>query len=153
MENDLEQGLSPAEGRDLQRIAGIMIPVDPEYGVPAAGDAIISADILTSLGRDRAEVVAALAALSTLAGGAFADLDDTQAETVARTFLASGTQAVDTLGRVVLQCYYRDDRVLLAVGHEARPPFPKGYTLEQGDWSLLDAVRDRPQLWRDDRSV
>ncbi len=47
--------------------------------------------------------------------------------------------------------YYRDDRVLLALGLEARAPFPKGYTLEQGDWSLLDAVRHRPPLWRDDR--
>ena len=44
-----------------------------------------------------------------------------------------------------------DDRVLLALRQEARAPFPKGYTLEQGDWSLLDAVRKQPPLWRDDR--
>ena len=55
------------------------------------------------------------------------------------------------LGRVILGAYYRDDRVLLALRQEARAPFPKGYTLEQGDWSLLDAVRNRPPLWRDDR--
>ena len=55
------------------------------------------------------------------------------------------------LGRVILGAYYRDDRVLLALRQEARAPFPKGYTLEQGDWGLLDAVRDRPSLWRDDR--
>ena len=54
-------------------------------------------------------------------------------------------------GRVILGAYYRDDRVLLALRQEARAPFPQGYTLEQGDWSLLDAVRHRPPLWRDDR--
>ena len=153
MGNDLDQGLSPAEARDLHRIAGLMIPADPAFEVPAANDVIIFADILKSLGRDHTDVAAALAALSTLAGGAFADLDDTRAGAVAQTFLANGTHAVTTLGRVVLQCYYRDDRVLGAVGHEARPPFPKGYTLEQGDWSLLDAVRGRPQLWRSDRGA
>jgi hypothetical protein len=38
---------------------------------------------------------------------------------------------------------------VLSLGLEARPPFPKGHTLEQGDWSLLDPVRSRPKLWRD----
>ena len=52
---------------------------------------------------------------------------------------------------MILGAYYRDDRVLLALGLEARAPFPKGYTLEQGDWSLLDAVRHRAPFWRDDR--
>ena len=42
------------------------------------------------------------------------------------------------LGRAVLQCYYRDDRVMRALGLEPRPPYPKGHVLEQGDWSLLD---------------
>jgi hypothetical protein len=32
---------------------------------------------------------------------------------------------------------------------DARAPFPKGYDLEQGDWSLLDPVRARPRLYRD----
>ena len=48
------------------------------------------------------------------------------------------------LVRVVLQCYYRDDRVLRSLGLELRAPFPKGYMLEQGDWSLLDPVKARP---------
>ena len=63
----------------------------------------------------------------------------------------SRAERAGALGRAVLGAYYRNDRVLLALGHEARAPFPKGYTLEQGDWSLLDAVRQRPAFWRDDR--
>ena len=53
------------------------------------------------------------------------------------------------LGRAVLQCYYRDDRVLSALGLEPRAPFPKGHALPSGDWSLLDVVRQRPRMWRD----
>ncbi len=49
----------------------------------------------------------------------------------------------------MLQCYYRDDRVIRSLGLEPGPPFPKGYTVEQGDWSLLEAVRNRPPMWRD----
>ena len=52
---------------------------------------------------------------------------------------------------MILGAYYRDDRVLQSLGLEARAPFPQGYVLQQGDWSLLDAVRKRPLLWRDDR--
>jgi hypothetical protein len=48
----------------------------------------------------------------------------------------------------VLQCYYRDDRVLRSLGLELRPPFPKGYELEAGDWSLLDPVKARPSVLR-----
>jgi hypothetical protein len=43
--------------------------------------------------------------------------------------------------------------VLRSLGMEPRPPFPKGHVVEQGDWSLLDAVRNRKPLWRDDRAV
>ena len=52
------------------------------------------------------------------------------------------------LTRIVLLCYYRDDRVMLSLGLEARAPFPKGHVLEQGDWSLLDPVRARKPFWR-----
>lgn len=153
MQTDAETSLSAAESRDLHRIAGLMIPASQAFGVPGADDAVIFADIMRSLGRDTADVRAALAALSVLAGGAFADLDAATAEAVANTMLARGDRAAVTLGRVVLQCYYRDDRVLAALGLEARAPFPLGHRLEQGDWSLLDVVRDRPRLWRDDRGA
>jgi hypothetical protein len=126
-----------------------MIPASTEFGVPSAGDDAIVADMLGTLGRDLDDVRTALTRLATLSGGAFADLDAARREAIAATFLAGDTADVVTLGRVVLQCYYRDDRVMLSLGLEPRAPFPKGHTLEQGDWSLLDPVRARPKMWRD----
>ena len=149
MQSDPDTDLSPVQSRDLRRIAGLMIPASDEFGVPGADDAAIFDDILRSLGRDRDDVRTALARLAELAGGSLADLDPARQEAVAETFLALDAPTVATLGRVILQCYYRDDRVVRSLGLEPRPPFPKGHTLEQGDWSLLDPVRIRPKMWRD----
>src|SRR6185437_10981635 len=145
---DTEITLTAAQRDDLRTIAGVMIPASAEYSVPGADDAIIQADIVATLGRDAGMVRQALDQLAQLAGMPFADLDAVRRAAVARQFRASGGAAAATLARVVLQSYYRDDRVVRSLGLELRPPFPKGYTLEQGDWSLLDPVKARPSTWR-----
>jgi hypothetical protein len=144
----VEKTLSSAQRDDLRVIAGMMIPPSADYDVPGADDGRIQADIAATLGRDTKRVAAALDHLARLAGRPLADLDADRREAVAREFRASGGVAAATLIRVVLQCYYRDDRVLRSLGLELRAPFPKGYTLEQGDWSLLDPVKARPSFWR-----
>ena len=73
-------------------------------------------------------------------------MDRDAREALINDYYNSGGAAAVTLGRVIVGAYYRDDRVLLSLGVEARAPFPKGYALEQGDWSLLDAVRNTPPL-------
>ncbi|MEW6268857.1 MAG: hypothetical protein AB1689_06115 [Thermodesulfobacteriota bacterium] len=45
--------------------------------------------------------------------------------------------------------YYQDARVLGALGFEARPPHPEGFTLDDGDLELLAPVRRRGKLYRD----
>jgi hypothetical protein len=149
MQNDLETTLSPAEIRDLHCVAGMMVPPSEAFGVPGADDPAIFSDIVASLGRDLDFVREALGMLAGLAGGSLANLDDTRREQVAALFQAEGGALPSVLSRVVLQCYYRDDRVVRSLGLEPRAPFPKGHVLEQGDWSLLDPVRVRPKMWRD----
>jgi hypothetical protein len=135
--------LTQAQRDDLRTIAAMIIPESAEYKVPGADDRIIQADILATLGRDTEPVRAALDHLARLAGKPLAELDTAQREAVADEFRATGGAPAATLVRVVLQCYYRDDRVLRSLGLELRAPFPKGHTLEEGDWSLLDPVRER----------
>jgi hypothetical protein len=143
-----ETTLTPAQRSDLRIIAGVMIPASTEFGVPGADDAIIQTDIVATLGRDTGMVRHALDRLARLAGMPLAGLDAARREVVAAEFRASDGAAVATLARVVLQSYYRDDRVVRSLGLELRPPFPQGYMLEQGDWSLLDPVKARPSMWR-----
>ena len=49
----------------------------------------------------------------------------------------------------VIQCYYQNDQVLKAIGLEARAPFPQGYTVDDGDLTLLEPVYERGKLYRD----
>jgi hypothetical protein len=141
--------LTPAEARDLRRLAGFMLPASTDYRVPGADDAAIFAEIVGSLGRDRNDVRKALALLREMAGGDFAGLDEARAEATAMELLRRSGPEIVAIGRAVLQCYYRDDRVLRSLGLEPGPPFPRGNTVEPGDWSLLEAVRSRPPMWRD----
>jgi len=137
MTTDSQAGLCGPELRDLADIAGAMIPASPERGMPGADDPLILADIARSVGRD---VPLVREALESFRAGQ--DIND---------WYANAGRPAALLGRIVLSAYYRDDRVLLALGHEARAPFPKGYEVEQGDWSLLEAVKHRPAFWRKDR--
>lgn len=141
--------LTRTEERDLRRLAGFMVPASVEYDVPGADDEVIFADIVQSLGRDRDNIRTALAMLCEIAGGNFSAIDEARAEAAAIKLLSREGPAITALGRAVLQCYYRDNRVFRALGLELRPPYPQGRMLEQGDWTLLDAVRRRPRMWRD----
>jgi len=143
-----DQPLTPAQRDDLRAIAGMIIPASDEFRVPGADDPSIQADILATLGRDAGPVCEALDRLARLAGAKLASLDPARREAVAAELRAEGGAAVATLARVVLQCYYRDDRVVRSLGLEPRAPYPKGHELEDGDWSLLDPVRARPPMWR-----
>jgi hypothetical protein len=136
-----ENALSSGQRDDLRTVAAMIIPASTEYAVPGADDAAIQADILKTMDRDTEAVCAALNHLARLAGKPLAELDPARRDAVAQEFRASGGPAAATLVRVVLQCYYRDDRVLRSLGLELRAPFPLGYELEQGDWSLLDPVK------------
>ena len=137
-----------AQSVGLITIAAMMIPASDEYNVPGADDAAVQADILATLGRDTDMVRQALDHLARLAGKPLAELDPARRETVAKEFRAGGGTAAATLVRVVLQCYYRDDRVLRSLGLELRAPFPKGHVLEDGDAfrfpSTIDHRFDNP---------
>ncbi len=139
----VEKSLTAGQRDDLRVIAGMMIPSSDEYKVPGADDATIQGDILATLGRDTKMVSAALDHIAKLAGKPLAELDDARRDAVVTEFRASGGAPAATLARVILQCYYRDDRVLRSLGLELRAPFPKGHVLPEGDWSLLDPVRAR----------
>lgn len=136
---------------DLRAFAGTIIPASAAHGVPGADDEAIFADILRSLDRDQDDVAAALTRLAVLAGGPFAALAPPRRLDIANLFRAEGGSPLAAISRVVLLCYYRDDRVMRSLGQEPRPPFPEGHVVEQGDWSLLDPVRQRKPLYRNPR--
>ena len=144
----VEKSLTSAQRDDLRVIAGMMIPESSEYKVPGADDPAIQGDIIATLGRDTKMVAVALDHIARLAAKPLAELDDAKREAVVTEFRASGGGPAAILARVILQCYYRDDRVLRSLGLELRAPFPKGYVLPDGDWLLLNPVKARPAKLR-----
>ena len=145
---DNEPALTADETRSLRCVAGMMIPASAAHGVPGADDDAIFADIMDSIGLDAILVKQALRHLDALAGSVFADLDSTRRHATAASLRAAGGKPLMALIRVIAQCYYRDERVMRSLTIEVRPPFPQGYEVEQGDWSLLDPVRSRVAFYR-----
>ena len=143
-----DHDLTADQVRDLRSLAGMIIPASAVYDVPGADDEKIFDDILRNLERDRDDIRRALSHLAAIGGCSFADLESERRVEVAAAFREVGGAPLAALVRVLLLCYYRDDRVMRSLGQEARPPFPLGHVVEQGDWSLLDPVRARPPMYR-----
>ena len=141
--------LSARQQRSLRELAGAMVPASDEFSVPGADDERIFADIVASLGRDAPQITQALARLDDWAGGCLADLDADQQAALTQRLRDESPGLALLLVNVVVRCYYRDDRVMRSLNMELRPPFPKGFELEQGDWSLLDPVRARGRAYRE----
>ncbi len=134
--------------RALRCVAGMMIPASARHGVPGADDDTIFDNIVNSMERDAPLVEQALWQLDALGGGVFYQLDLVRREAAVAALRDAGGATLTALTRVIVQCYYRDDRVMRSLGMEPRPPFPKGFEVEQGDWSLLDPVRARAAFYR-----
>lgn len=141
--------LTASARQTLCCLAGHMIPASRRHGVPGADDPAIFSDIVGSIDRDAPAIEEALALIDDLAGGSLAKTGPVQqAQAIAR-FRAAHAAMAAIIESLVACCYYRDARVLAALGVEPRPPFPQGYDVEQGDWSLLDPVRARGPIYRD----
>ena len=129
----------------LRRIVGRMIPASAGYGVPGADDPAIFGAIEALL-RERAVPMGAL--LLGVRTGDLAEPSASAAQALFQRMREADANAFLSLTLAVAQSYYRDDRVMLSLDMEPRPPFPKGYELAEGDWSLLEPVKRRSKLWR-----
>lgn len=140
--------LSDGERLCLRCVARAMIPASAVLGMPGADDPAIMADMASSAKRDRSALARLLRGIDEAAGGRLADLDAVAASALLDRLRAADPAGFAVAEAVIARAYYRDDRVLTAIGMEPRPPFPKGFRVDEGDWSLLDPVRDRGPIWR-----
>jgi len=80
---------------------------------------------------------------------AFAEMGEYERKSLIDEMRAREPSFMSRLSMETLACYYQHDRVLAGLGLEARPPYPKGYQVVQGDLSLLEPVRARGKIYRD----
>jgi hypothetical protein len=129
----------------LQALAGRLIPASAEHKIPGADDPLIFADVEAVLAQNRGELSGLLGELARLGA---ARITEQSLEALLANLGAGHPEAFGLVGVAVIQAYYRDDRVMESLGIEARPPFPKGYAVEEGDFSLVEPVRARGAIWR-----
>ncbi|MCB8822528.1 hypothetical protein [Microvirga rosea] len=141
--------LTGPEQETLRCVVSHMIPPSEELGLPGATDPAIFADILRSIGRDLPALRRSLQTVNEMAGGPLNTLPSSEQSAVLGTLRSSHADLAGILETVTVRCYYRDDRVMTSLGMEARPPFPLGFEVPQGDWSLLEPVRLRGKIYRD----
>lgn len=144
--------LSAVQQRMLRRILRAMIPPSDVHQVPGADDPTIVADILTSGAQQLPLITPALDAAHTYAEDNDESVDDRPADEIqdpaVEWFREQHPEIAGLLMALTIQCYYRDDRVMASLEMEPRPPFPQGYELSNGDWSLLNPVRARGPIYR-----
>lgn len=133
----------------LRVIVAAMIPASENLHLPGADDPAIFNDILASAGRDTKALADALTMLHSTVSGDLSALRSAGPGTVLERFRTENPGIAAMFELAISQCYYRDDRVMRAIGMEPRAPYPKGYAIEEGDWSLLDPVRARGRIYRD----
>lgn len=142
--------LSNAQADCLGCIAGHMIPASVEFGMPAANDPVILADMLSIVDhRDHVALVSVLADADKAAGGRLCEVAGEKQAALLNRLRTERPGFFAVVENIVARAYYRDSRVLRSIGMDVRPPFPTGYEVEQGDWSLLDPVRQRGKIYRD----
>ena len=135
----------------LAILVDMMIPANDV--MPSAADPDIFSVILSYLADAAEDIGKGIAALNALSleryKKSFLTLDDESRGAIVSDFMAQYGEPVMQLQIHTVSSYYMNDRVLEALGLEARPPFPGGYEMEPSDWSLLDPVRQRPKMYRE----
>lgn len=144
--------LTDEQVETLKTLVGLMIPPSESYRLPGADDTQIFGEILVAARKHAAVVADALDAFSQMAqtdlAKPFTQVSWAEGLEIVNHIQAAKAQWVSVVVSIAIECYYRDARVMASLQMAPRPPFPEGYDVPQGDWSLLDPVRERGPIWR-----
>ena len=139
----------------LARLLDEIIPPSEERGLPGAGALGLTPRMARTVEQNpmlRPVLDYGLGTLADLATkrdpAGFAALSREETKAVWEEFAATDQFFQPAFLFLVYSSYYEHPRVVEALGLEARPPHPKGYTMEPDDPTLLDPVRRRAKMYR-----
>jgi hypothetical protein len=145
--------LTEDQSRSLPLLLDMIIPPDPDKGMPGAGELDLMTYVTEFVPDQIATIKQELDSLNQAAREryrrTFADLEADDRGALVEQLRSENARFAQNIAVQTMACYYQDDKVVVALGMEARPPFPKGNVVEPGDLSLLDPVRARKQIYRD----
>ena len=143
---------SPLASAAFRAVLDEIIPAR-DASLAGAGSLGVGTYVEARLGDATSLVQGGLVALDALArdrgAEGFADLPCEERAPLIREVAASHPGFVESLVFHTYNGYYQHPSVSVAIGLEARPPYPLGYELEEGDLGLLEDVRKREKFYRD----
>jgi len=150
---DSGRALTSAQRATLDIVLNLIVPPSADGRMPGAAEVGVPAylfaeapDALPALCRELEELERRSRERF---AREFAELEERERKSLIAEMRAREPSFMSRLSMKTLACYYQHDRVLEGLGMEARPPYPKGYQVVQGDLSLLEPVRARGKIYRD----
>ena len=144
--------LTPVQRAVLDIVLDQMIPIDSKRGKPSAADVGVFEYIAERNPESFVEIGRQFDELDALARSSYSkqytELTRKLQDEILNRLRTNDLRFLVTLALQTVECYYLDSRVMTAIGLPPRPPYPDGYTVHRGDLTLLDAVRERGQIWR-----
>ena len=136
---------------NLNVIVDAMLPGDPELGMPSAStiefEVYLEQHDLVDIAY---EFVAMLDKVcSEKFSVFFIELDAAQKIQAINACKLVDVRVFSTLVGQLLRAYYTSPSVLMRIGAGSIPPFPQGNSLSQDDWSILEPVYERGQVYRE----
>jgi hypothetical protein len=136
---------------NLNVLIDAMLPGDPELGMPSAS----SINFVSYLGQPNIvniadEFVSMIENISIDKFSlAFIDLDAPQKIQAINACKLVNVRAFSSFVTHLLKAYYTSPSVLIRIGAGSVPPFPQGNSLLPDDWSILEPVYERGQVYRE----
>jgi len=141
-----------AQRATLDVLMDLLIPASPDGRMPAARTLHLYHDVTGMRPGDRALFEEGLAALdqraTELHGTTFARLPHEQAKRLVDALRDARAPFVQSFVAQTVGRYVAHPTVMPLLGLEARPMWPQGNVVAEGDWSLLDVVKQREKFYR-----
>jgi hypothetical protein len=136
---------------DLNLVIDVMLPGDPELRMPSASvidfDNYVKRHHLEELINDFLSMLeqTCIDKFNQL----FSALDLVHRLDAINACKLKNIRVFSAMVSHLLKAYYTSPEVLRKISAGSVPPFPKGNSIDQDDWSLLEAVYERGQMFRD----
>lgn len=140
---------APSPSLDTATLAVLLadlLPAQAESGLPAGDAGRFQAFVREHACEASAETL--LDTLSSLAPEGYAGLDAGRRQALVGTLRRKHLRQFAEFFTLAIQCYCLDPRVLVLLCGSARPPFPDGCTVPDGNLELLEAVYERGPCYR-----
>jgi hypothetical protein len=136
---------------DLKTVIDAMLPGDSVLGMPCASaidfEIYLKQHNLNQLSLDFIQMLDKVC--EEKRGMVFVDLDEVQKIQAIDACKLVDVRVFSAMVGHLLKAYYTAPGVLMKIKSGSVPPFPNGNSIEDDDWSILETVYERGQVFRE----